>query len=80
MSESIFGRIERARIPRVTVAQLAIASAAVGLQFNSRVYPDGDPVRDEAHTRLLSRFRDELRAGTPWRYETPLPIAGDQRA
>jgi transcriptional regulator with XRE-family HTH domain len=80
MSESTFGRIERGRLRAVTVAQLAIASAAVGLRFNGRVYPDGDPVRDEAHTRLLQRFRDELPARTPWRYEVPLPIAGDLRA
>jgi hypothetical protein len=80
MSESMFGRIERARLPRITVAQLAIASAAVGLRFAGRVYPDGDPVRDEAHTRLLQRFRDELPGRTPWRFEVPLPIAGDRRA
>jgi transcriptional regulator with XRE-family HTH domain len=80
MSESMFGRIERGQLPGVSVAQLAIASAAVGLRFNGRAYPDGDPVRDEAHTRLLRRFRDELPAGTPWRTEVPLPIAGDQRA
>lgn len=76
----MFGRIERSRIARVTVAQLAIASAAVGLRFNGRVYPDGDPVRDEAHTRLLQRFRNELPGRTPWRHEVPIPIAGDRRA
>jgi len=76
----MFGRIERGRLHRVTVAQLAIASAAVGLRLSSRAYPDGDPVRDEAHTRLLHRFRGELPARTPWRPEVPLPIAGDQRA
>ncbi len=80
MSETMFGRIERGRLPCVTVAQLAIASAAVGLRFNGRAYPDGDPVRDEAHTRLLQRFRDELPARTPWRPEVALPIAGDRRA
>jgi len=80
MSETMFGRIERARLPGVTVAQLAIASASVGLRFNGRAYPDGDPVRDEAHTRLLQRFRDMLPARTPWRLEVPLPIAADLRA
>jgi hypothetical protein len=56
------------------------AAASVGLRFNGRAYPDGDPVRDEAHTRLLQRFRDVLPAATPWRLEVPLPIAGDRRA
>ncbi|MGZ9231215.1 MAG: helix-turn-helix domain-containing protein [Candidatus Limnocylindrales bacterium] len=80
MSETMFGRIERGRLPQVTVTQLAVASAAVGLRFAGRAYPDGDPVRDEAHTRLLQRFRDELPVGTPWRLEVPLPIPGDRRA
>jgi hypothetical protein len=76
----MFGRIERGRLPRVTVAQLAIASAAVGLRFSGRAFPDGDPVRDAAHIRLLQRFRDQLPTRTPWRLEVPLPITGDQRA
>ncbi|HEX7949116.1 MAG TPA: hypothetical protein VF494_02115 [Candidatus Limnocylindrales bacterium] len=80
MSETMFGRIERGRVRDVTVAQLAMASAAVGLRFNGRAFPDGGPVRDEAHTRLLQRLRDELPAGTPWRTEVPLRIAGDLRA
>jgi hypothetical protein len=80
MSETMFGRIERARLREVTVEQLAIASAAVGLRFNGRAYPDNDPVRDEAHARLLQRFRNELPARTPWRTEVPLPIMGDLRA
>ena len=80
MSETMFGRIERARLREVTVSQLAIASAAVGLRLNGRAYPDGDPVRDEAHVRLLQRFRDVLPAATPWRLEVPLAIAGDLRA
>jgi transcriptional regulator with XRE-family HTH domain len=80
MSETMFGRIERGLLPRVTVAQLAIASAAVGLRFNGRSYADGDPVRDAAQTRLLQRLREELPAPTPWRTEVTMPIPGDQRA
>ena len=38
MSESTFGRIERARIPNVSVRQLATACAAVGLKFAGRGY------------------------------------------
>jgi transcriptional regulator with XRE-family HTH domain len=80
LSETMFGRIERARLRKVTVAQLALACAAVGLRFNGRPYPDGDSVRDEAHTRLLQRFRRALPAAAPWRLEVPLPITGDLRA
>lgn len=80
LSETTFGRIERGRLRHVSVDQLALASAAIGLRLTCRAYPDGDPVRDEAHTRLLQRFRDALPPRTSWRPEVPLPLAGDQRA
>jgi hypothetical protein len=80
MSETTFGRIERARLPNVTVEQLALVCASVGLKFVARAYPDGAPVRDVAHTRLLQRLRDQLPAGIAWRTEVPIPIHGDLRA
>ena len=80
MSEFAFGRLERGRLQEATVSGLSIACAAVGLKFAGRAYPDGDPVRDAAHARLLQRFRAQLPAGTPWRSEVPLPIPGDRRA
>jgi transcriptional regulator with XRE-family HTH domain len=80
MSETMFGRIERAQGRRVTVAQLAVACAAMGLKFVARPYPDGDPVRDVAHAGLLRRLRDQLPDRTDWRTEVPLPLPGDLRA
>ena len=80
MSESTFGRIERARLPHVTVSQLTVACAAVGLKFAARPYPDGNPARDAAHLGLLQRLRDQLLPGTIWRTEVPMPIPGDRRA
>ena len=80
MSETTFRRIERAQLPHVTVEQLALVCASVGLKFVGRAYPDGGPVRDVAHTRLLQRFRDKIPAGTVVRTEVPIPIRGDLRA
>jgi hypothetical protein len=80
MSETTFGRIERAQLPNVTVEQLALACASSGLKFAARSYPDGAPVRDVAHMRLLQRLRDQLPAGTVVRTEVPIPILGDLRA
>jgi hypothetical protein len=80
MSETTFGRIERAKLPTVTVEQLALACASVGLKFAARSYPDGAPVRDVAHMRLLQRLRDQLPAGIVVRTEVPIPILGDLRA
>lgn len=80
MSETTFGRIERGILPAVTVEQLAIACAAVGLRFVARAYPDGSPVRDAAHARLIGRFRDQLPPQVPLRTEVPIPLPGDRRA
>ena len=80
MSETMLGRIERGRLPNVTVCQLAVACAAVGLKLVGRPYLDGNPIRDAGHARLLERFRRELPAGTHWRTEVPLGAGGDPRA
>jgi transcriptional regulator with XRE-family HTH domain len=80
MSETMFGRVERGRLPSVTVRQLATACAAVGLKFAARSFLDGDPVRDAGHARLLERLHRELPAGVTWRTEVPVAGRGDPRA
>jgi len=80
MSESTFGRIERSELPEASVAQLAVACAAVGLRFAARAYPDGDPIRDAGQLQLLNRFRGQLPAAVGWRTEVHVPIPGDLRA
>ena len=80
ISETMFGRIERGRLPNVTVRQLAIACAAVGLKLAARPFPDGDPIRDSGHARILERLHRELPEGTVWRTEVPVAGRGDPRA
>jgi len=80
LDPTTFARLERAALPNVTVRQLALACAAVGLKLAARPFLDGDPVRDAGHRRLLDRFRACLPATALWRTEVPLPIPGDRRA
>jgi len=80
MSETMFGRIERGRLPNVTVRQLTIACAAVGLNFAGRSFLDGDPIRAAGHARLLERLHRALPEGAHWRTEVPLAGRGDPRA
>jgi transcriptional regulator with XRE-family HTH domain len=80
MSDSQFGRIERAEIPGLTFEQAARAAAAVGLKLVARGYPDGDPVRDVGQLRLLDRFRACLPPDSRWQVEVPMSIPGDRRA
>jgi transcriptional regulator with XRE-family HTH domain len=80
MSHSQLGRIERADHPSVSVMQLARIASVVGLDLSVRTYPNGSPLRDEAHLALIQRFRARLSAKLSVRTEVPLPIAGDLRA
>ena len=80
MDDSTFQRIERHLLPNVSIRQLALACAAVGLELSVRTFLSGDPVRDAGQLRLLARFRARLPAAAPWATEVPLPIPGDLRA
>lgn len=73
-------RIEHGRPPGVSVLDLTRIATAVGLRLGVRAWPDGDPIRDEAHVQLLGRLRARLHPDLRWRTEVPLPIPGDRRA
>jgi len=48
--------------------------------LSARPYPEGPPIRDVAHARLLARFRAQLPPGVRFRTEVPLRQDRDQRA
>jgi hypothetical protein len=73
-------RIERAASPEANLMVLARLASVVGLKPSLRFYPDGDPIRDVAHTRLLERLHSRVHPGLRWRTEVPLLIPGDLRA
>jgi DNA-binding XRE family transcriptional regulator len=80
LSGSTYGRIERGELRHVSLAQLCRAGAAVGLKGVFRFYPDGDPLRDAAQSRLLGRLRPHVPPAVGWRLEVGLPGQGDPRA
>lgn len=80
MSASQVGRFERGQIQEVAIGKLCRLSAAVGLVVSLRLYPDGDPIRDVAHVRLLERLRIRVGSTVRWRTEVPLAGRDDLRA
>jgi transcriptional regulator with XRE-family HTH domain len=80
VSHPTVSRVERGASPEVSLLVIARMSAAVGLKPTLRLFPDGDPVRDVAHVRLLERLHERIHPQLRWRTEVPLPIAGDLRA
>ena len=80
VSHPTVSRIERGASPEVSLLVIARLSAAVGLKPTLRLFPDGDPVRDIAHVRLLERLHERIHPQLRWRTEVPLAIARDPRA
>jgi hypothetical protein len=80
LSYTTFWRIEQNHIEGVSVRNLELACAAVGLVLSMRAYPAADPARDAAHLALLGRLRARLGERVPLETEVPLPIPGDLRA
>ena len=52
----------------------------LGMRLSAKPYPDGPPLRDAAHARLLARFRARLATSIRMRLEVPLGLEGDLRA
>ena len=80
ISRSRLSRIEQGMERRVPAELLIRAAASVGLDLAVRVYPGADLALDRAQRRLLRRLIERLGPAWTWRFEVPIPIAGDQRA
>jgi len=80
VSQAVVSRIERRAQTQASVNDLARLLAVVGLELSARAYPAGTPIVDAAQRKLLDRLRDRTHPSLKWRFELPLPIAGDQRA
>ena len=80
LSASQVSRIERGLAGTVTIEQLAVLGAVVGLDVRVRTYPGADPLRDSAQQRVLDRFVPRLHPRCRIRREVTLGIEGDLRA
>ncbi len=57
LSGSRLSRIERGLVGSLSISQLSLLMAAVGLDLSLRAFPVGQPIRDAAHASLLARLR-----------------------
>lgn len=80
LSQSRVSRIERVESSAPRVDELAAHCAALGLRLVVKGYPDGSPVRDAGHLRLLGRLRRLVGGRYRWRSEVPVGGQGDLRA
>lgn len=79
-SKAKLSRIERGMSRRVTVEDLVLAGAIVGLRPSLRFYPAARPIRDIGQVTLLAALTARMHPRWTHRHEVPMPHAGDLRA
>ena len=80
ISQSQLGRLERAETRDLSLGQVARVGRILCLRLSARLYPEGSPVRDAGHLRLLARLEELLGSPLRVRREVPLPMDEDRRA
>jgi transcriptional regulator with XRE-family HTH domain len=80
ISRSTLARWEAAVGAAPDLRRAARLLRLLGLDLTLRAYPAGGALRDQAHTRLISRFVRLIGTAIPFQLEAPIPLAGDLRA
>jgi transcriptional regulator with XRE-family HTH domain len=79
-SRSKVSRIECGRSRSVTLQDVALLSAVLGLRPSVRLYPTGRPIRDIGQVELLAALSQRMHPRWQHRHEVPMPGDGDLRA
>lgn len=79
-SKAKLSRIERGLSSRVTLADLVLAGAVVGIRPSVRFFPTARPIVDAGQTELLAALNARMSPRWTHRQEVPMPAAGDLRA
>ena len=80
LSGSEVGRVEKGAADWLTLIHASELLGAVGLSLWAKAFPEGPPLRDAAHLRLLADFEARMSPTVRCRREWPLPADGDRRA
>jgi transcriptional regulator with XRE-family HTH domain len=79
-SVSKLSRVEMARNPRVSLEDLILIGAAVGVRPSVRFLPTVRAIRDEGQIELLEALTSRMHPRWEHRHEVPMPMHGDLRA
>ena len=78
LSRARYCRVESAGIPSLSILEAARVAAVLGLDLSARLYPGGQPLRDEASVRRLGRIAAHVARPLRMRLEVPLPPQPDR--
>lgn len=79
-SKSWLSRVERGMSASITLDELIVVAAVVGLKLWTSTFPAERAIRDAPQLDLLRRLRARIGEIWAWRYEVVVPIVGDRRA
>jgi transcriptional regulator with XRE-family HTH domain len=79
-SKAKVSRIERGTSRGVTLEDLVLIAAVVGLRPSLRFFPTGRPIRDIGQVELLATLTARMHPRWSHRHEVPMPLPGDLRA
>ena len=77
LSGSQISRIERAKLPSLSIVQTSRTASVLGLDLRFNAYPGAEPLRDAAHAERLRRLLSHVRAPLRYRVDVPLPRRED---
>lgn len=80
MSASHISKLERALVKDPSLDDLCVVFSVLGHRFSCRAFPEGPPMRDASHVRLLEGFRRQLHPSVRMETEVPLHRPDDPRA
>lgn len=78
LSRSVYGRVERAGRPTLSVIETCQIATVLGHDVSLRLFPTADPLRDAAQQELIARLAALTQPPLRLRPEVPLPRIGDR--
>jgi transcriptional regulator with XRE-family HTH domain len=73
-----YSRIERGKLPRLSIETACRIGAVLGLDVSVKVFPGGRSIRDSGQAPRLQKFLDCIGDPLRFRLEMPLPARGDR--
>jgi transcriptional regulator with XRE-family HTH domain len=78
IDRGMYSRIERAKLPYLSVVTAARLASVLGLDLWVRVFPGGKSIRDAGHADRLRRILACVAPPLKYRIEVPLPARSDR--
>ena len=77
MSRVHYGQVENGSVAKLTIVEVNVIAAVLGLTTSVRLFPAGAAIRDAGQASRLQRFLAPVASPLSYRLEVPLPRVAD---